>query len=168
MNSFDKAFEKLSTDLPLDNWENAAHNVLTSHGITWNESLTRDHDKPIVNLASEVMLLVTRIRNHIIENNYELALTQALYLSQTGGLMLMEMDKDDKLAGKAERVRKRLLALRRGEEQTKEREPKWKEWQDEANILSEKYPNLSKRDLAQKVKKNLKLKESVETIRKRI
>ncbi len=59
---------------------------------------------------------------------------------------------------------------RHAKELRDKREPEWKKWRAEAERLKKRYSHLarSKTKLARRIKKNLRLTESVETIRKRI
>ncbi len=53
-------------------------------------------------------------------------------------------------------------------EKKEERGPEWEEWRRAAKPLTDANPRLSKIEQARKIKKKLKLKESVNTIRQRL
>ena len=60
-------------------------------------------------------------------------------------------------------------AKQRADDIKEERQPHWQAWQDEADrVRSNAVTELSNSEIARRVKKNLNLDESVETIRKRI
>ncbi|MCU0836121.1 MAG: hypothetical protein MUC77_17085 [Chromatiaceae bacterium] len=96
---------------------------------------------------------------------------RSLSANATVSRLVKEIGPDAAL-GKSRRNQLADFGDRRGKALQKEREAEWGKWRKEAERLKQKHPQLGlpgkKSELARRVKRSLALKDSIETIRKRI
>lgn len=132
-------------------------------------SIHKVKDSPeSIKLAASALFHVYLIHECIEKDDTLNAISETMKLMDIlEGVRFKKVYPDIEL-GQSRRKSQKTFGNERGRAQTVEREKVWKEWKAEADNLEKGNPALSKSDLARNVKTNLKLSESVQTIRKRI
>ena len=171
-------------DKTLTKNENAQENFTYERNAWLNEAFhLQDHPCTQIATAAKAMIKIENARNHAVNGEPE-----KTFFNIFQAAMCLSTGKEHALIDNVEAGNRKIKAMQpaaktgervingfvkagiaRGKQQTSDRQSDWQSWRDEAARIKESCPNIkSKNAIAKRIKINLSLSESVETIRNRI